>query len=196
MAIRFNKEKFRYELDGRAIAPAKVQAEIQRLVDSQERQMRRLTEQLRRGRISLPEWQLGMRDLIKSGNTVAGSIGRGGHRQMSAADWGTVGQRIRTQYAYLNRFALEIENGRVPDASSVYRAGLYARSVRIAFYVMERRALKDAGFTESRRILLAKESCVDCLEWRSRGWVPVDQQPMVGTLICKQNCRCQFEYRK
>jgi hypothetical protein len=41
------------------------------------------------------------------------------------------------------------------------------------------------------------DSCVDCIEWESDGWVDYDSEDFhpIGTSICGARCLCSLEFR-
>jgi hypothetical protein len=196
MALIFDRATGRYRDGDRLLTREEVRAEMEKITRHVERQSRILANRLINKRISLVEWQISMRELVKASHVLGGALGYGGFAQMTSARWGTIGAELRRQYRYLNRFARHIEQGRVILESQIAnRAQLYAKSIRTVYYLGETAVAKLSGIGESRRILHALESCTQCLAWSRRGFVPIDDQPPVGKLICGQYCRCTFEYR-
>ena len=63
--------------------------------------MRRLSEDLRNGRISPRDWQTGMRGEIKRVHLNGAAAAKGGWAHLSPADYGWVGRIVRGQYEYL-----------------------------------------------------------------------------------------------
>lgn len=196
MPLVFDKSLGLYKDGNLTLSREEVRAEIERIVRYVKRQSGFLSRALMRQEISLVDWQIGMRDLIKSAHVLSGAIGYGGFEQMTAARWGAIGGRLRVEYGYLNNFAREIEQGRVIlESRLVNRAGLYAASIRQQYFAGEKAVASASGNTECRRILHALESCSGCVFWASRDFVPIDTQPPIGSLKCGQYCRCTLEYR-
>lgn len=91
-------------------------------------------------------------------------------------------------------------------ASAFNRSRAYLRSLYITFQTLWHRAHIAAGYTHARRILTPAEHCRDkvtesgilhgCLETAARGWIPILEMPPIGSLVCKQFCKCWMEYRK
>ena len=160
-------------------------------------QMRSLTQSLIDKNISLKDWQLGMAEQIKIAHTSAGAAARGGWAQMEPGDWGAVGRMIRTQYEYLNKFALEIENGtQLLNGSALVRADLYGQAARGTFEEMRRRTEKLLnGMTEEIRDLGEADHCQDCVSYANK-WAPINTLPRIGDSVCIVNCHCRFRFRK
>lgn len=53
---------------------------------------------------------------------------------------------------------------------------------------------ENAGFIFSRRILNAQESCAECVFWAKKGFIPVEEQPGIGELLCRAFCKCTIDY--
>jgi hypothetical protein len=183
---RFRDEK------GRFVTTETVRSQIEKVVDLVGRRNRDLTKRLNAGEIDLPSWKKQMRLNIKTLHTLSASVGRGGRRQMTKSDWGKVGSEIKKQYAYLDKFETAIKKRQISPLQAEFRATLYARSARTVFAQTEKVSNREAGKTLSRRVLHSSETCAECRDWASRGFV--EDQPALGSLICKSNCRCSIEY--
>lgn len=156
--------------------------------------MRSLTERLAAGDLSIAQWQAQMAVEIKTVHLVAASVGRGGWRQMSQADYGWVGQRIRGQYAYLKGFAEQIGTGQQPlGAQAEARAELYGNASRATQREMERRIGAQMGDAWEQNVLGIADSCNGCLDATDQGWVPIGTLPPIGTRDCQVNCHCVIE---
>jgi hypothetical protein len=64
-----------------------------------------LAEALRGRQVSLADWEVGMRRVVKNTHLNAIALERGGWANMTPADYGRAGQIIREQYGYLKGFA-------------------------------------------------------------------------------------------
>jgi hypothetical protein len=95
--------------------------------------LRQLTGKLSAGTMTVPEWVTAMRGEIKSTYLAQYMAGRGGREQMTPADWGRCGQMLAQQYSYLQRFALDVQAGKLTPAEAEARAALYAASSTQAF---------------------------------------------------------------
>lgn len=175
---------------GRFVARTIVTDARNQIVDDTQQRLRRITEQYNDGKISLADWQTQFKDIIKAGHTLAAGIAMGGKNNMTAQDWGRVGQILRIQYEALNRFALQIEQkgGRI----SLGRVDHYAASIRSTFLNAER--LRKPQFALGRWIRTKRESCEDCRAQASRGVQLVSTFPPIGSLRCRHHCGCYISY--
>ncbi len=126
-----------------------------------------LAEQVFTGDISIADWELSMRALVKEMHTSAAAIGKGGWDQMSFQEWGRLGTPVREQYKWLNKFAQDIAD-RVDDISLGTiraRARMYGRA---AGYVAE--------------LMQASKEIISQLPW-----LPKD-----GSTECLTNCKCAW----
>lgn len=195
---RWNPALMRYiDGSGRMVARDAVVAEMERHVRSAREQMLAISERLAAGQIALADWQRYMAAEIKIIHVQSAAIAKGGWAQMTPADWGAVGQRLRVQYRYLARFAADIASGRQPLNGRFWvRVKMYANASRGTRLAVQRRAAARAGFGEGRRVLDdAAEHCDGCLDVASRGWMSLAALPPIGTQECIVNCRCDEEYR-
>lgn len=195
MSITFDKSKARFrDAKGRFISASRVHHEINKTSYKLEQNLRSIARQFNQGKINLPAFQIQMVEQIKIGHILTSTIGGGGRNQMTVSDWGKVGVQIREQYKFLNNFAREIEKGKLSANKIEFRAASYSKAVRESFYKQEIKIRKDAGFLFCRRILHATESCPECVFWATKGFVPIEEQPPIGGLVCKNFCRCDLEY--
>ena len=137
-----------------------------------------------------------MADEMKMLHTGAAAVGRGGWTQMSQADWGWTGQRLRAQYGYLRNFANDIATGHQPmDGRLTARAQMYAEAARATQREMIRRTAISIGRQDERNHLGAADHCGGCVEATARGWVPIGTLPAVGSRTCRSRCHCWIETR-
>jgi hypothetical protein len=160
--------------------------------------MEALTRQLQEGLINVAEWQLGMARHIKTLHVNAMVLARGGWAQMSQADWGFVGSRVKEQYRFLRNFANQISNGtQALDGRALVRAGMYEDAARASYEEMRRRSERlYNNMEEERRELGAADHCDDCLTFAGMGWQPINTLPRIGESQCRTNCHCRFAFRR
>jgi hypothetical protein len=170
-----------------------IRSQIEKVVELVGRRNRDLTKKLNAAEIDLSSWKKQMRQNIKTLHTLSASVGRGGRRQMTKSDWGKVGSEIKKQYAYLDKFETAIKKRQISPLQAEFRSTLYARAARTVFAQMEKVSNGAAGKTLSRRVLHSSETCVECRDWASKGFV--EDQPAIGGLLCRSNCRCSLEYK-
>jgi len=184
-AHRYRDERGRF-LKREAVTEAR-----NRLIDDTQRRLRDLSQRYVDGKLTLVEWQLEFRDALRAAHTLAAGVARGGKANMTPADWGKVGARLKSEYAALQRFALQLEAGR---AMHLGRVDLYARAVRHTFLEAERLGLPQ--FQLARWVRTRRESCEGCRSQAARGTALAAAFPPIGSQQCRSNCGCYLLYVK
>ena len=128
-----------------------------------------LAAQIANGDITLQQWQIGMREVIKDTYINEYMLGAGGRNAMTQADWGRVGQMVRQQYEYVDNFARDIAAGRYSEAGIAARARMYPESASQAY---------ERGNTESR------------------GMPQLPAYPGDGSTQCLSNCKCRWTIKE
>lgn len=197
-AYRYNPAAHRYiASNGRFVPDSMVRAELDKALQTSQKNMRELSQSLRAGKTTLADWQTGMMAEIKAVHTNSAALSKGGWGQMTQADYGRVGQQIRTQYDYLRNFANQIASGEQRlDGVFLRRADMYFEAGRGTYHEFERREMSIRGFDEEANILEpTARHCNGCLEQTARGWVPVGSLIRIGSRDCLTRCRCRIQYR-
>jgi len=187
--------RYRDTETGRFIKSASVRAELDRYLDASDDAARALARALRNREVSLADWELGMRRLIKNTHLNAVALERGGWANMRPQDYGRAGQIIREQYGYLKQFGLGIASGKQRlDGTLDFRAKLYSQAGRETFY-RSKQANLAPGIDMVRSIKHARDSCRDC-EYLNGKWFKVGDPAysLPGRRQCNKNCRCTEEY--
>lgn len=175
---------------GRFVARTIVTNARNQIVEDTQRRLRAISQQYSDGKISLADWQTQFKDIIKAAHSLAAGIAMGGKKNMTAKDWGRVGQMLRVQYEALNRFALQLEAGK---RISLGRVDHYAASVRSTFLNAER--LRQSSVAVGRWIRTKRESCDDCREQERRGIQLLSTFPPIGSLRCRHRCGCYLDLK-
>ncbi|MEW4569299.1 hypothetical protein AB1L88_15650 [Tautonia sp. JC769] len=183
---------------GRMVSRARVAGALQSAIDQERRAINQASRRLASGSISVAEWQALVADRLRSMHTASAALAAGGWDQADRRDFLIAGRRLREQYRHLNRFAKEIERGEVTlDRRFLARVDMYARTGRSSFDEVNRRRDGEAGYTEERRRLNARDNCVDCPRYAALGWVPIGTLPLpTEKCECRTNCKCSIERRK
>jgi len=181
--------------DGRFISRAAVRREVDTSLANVVRLTDTLADDLRAGRISLNQWREEMRAVIKAAQMGPSAIAAGGYDQMTQADFGRVGQRIRREYQYLEQWVEQIKGGLPIDNRMESRSRQYLRSGRTTFLALESQDMADRGFL-ARSVLRPAEHCAACIAEADKGLVPVDQIVPPGQRTCLSNCRCFLVYER
>lgn len=189
--------RYRDTRTGRYVARETVRVAIDQFISKGDERIQKISRDLVEGRSSLATWQTQMALEIKHLHIASAAAAVGGWDRLTSADFGRVGQLLKVQYAYLQRFALQIQVGQVPlNGGLITRAGMYADAAR-GTYEDERRVLmRDRlGMTEERRELGRADHCDDCLAEAGKGWQPIGTLRRIGDSACKVSCKCSFNYR-
>lgn len=195
LQLTFDNATQRYRgSNGRFVARRTIVDAVNSIVIDTENRVRQISQQYIDGKLSVAAWQSEMTDTLRAAHTLAAGIGGGGKANMTPRDWGRLGALTREQYKYLNRFALQLEDGKMPHFG---RATMYARAVRNTFLNFERARLPKNA--KGRWVLNARESCHganSCTEQSKRGLKPVSSFPLIGSRLCLHNCLCTIEVQK
>lgn len=183
------------DVRGRFVPTERVRASLDTVLDGASERMRLLTRQVAAGELSVAEWQTRFMAEAKQAHVAAGVAMRGGTQQMSQADYGAIGQRVRGEYAYVRRFAADLAAGTMTPAQAEARAELYGHAARMTGRAMEGRLARQRGAVEERRILAVADHCATCLSEAARGWQPIGTLRPIGDTECRSNDRCHLEYR-
>lgn len=213
--IRFDAAKGRFYVNGKSISISQIRKYLLRIERDQGRRISRLIDDLESGKITLAEWKERFDRSIRTTHLMVAALALGG---LEVALSNTkVRELINEEIKYADNFAADIrKNANLPDGSkeprkprkpkgSVLsfrriksRAKSYYRKAAITYGILEQTAREQLGIqTECKRILRAAESCRSCLYWAGKGWIPIADQPPVGSnrLICERYCRCYLIYR-
>lgn len=189
--------RYRDKRNGRLVPRQTVRDAIDQFIAKGDERIQKISRDLVEGRSSLATWQTQMMLEIRHLHLANAAAAVGGWDQLTSADFGRVGQLLKVQYAYLQRFALQIQTGQQQiNGGLITRAGMYADAAR-GTYEDELRALSRdrLGMTQERRVLGRADHCDDCLTAAAKDWQPIGTLPRIGDSACKVSCRCSFEYR-
>lgn len=197
---RWDRQSGRYRnaSTGRFVPPSQVRAWLDFALDAATGRINGLANSLRAGTTDRISWEVAMRREVKNVALYSAAAAKGGWAQMSDADYGRVGQYVRSQYDYLRKFAREIAAGVQPlDGRMNARASLYGQAGRPLYHRIEIAEQKVRGMTERRRIRHAGDSCAGCLSAASAGWAGIDSRQVleIGDTECRTRCRCSWEFR-
>ena len=157
--------------DGRFIGLSQMAVLRQEYITHEKQVAANLANDLFAGKINLTQWQTGMREVIRRNFVTEYELARGGRKQMTQRDWGILGQKIRSQYQYLQGFARDLAGGRYTQAQAgvaARRAGMYVDSANQAF---------EQGKAEGYGLVLPA-------------------YPTDGTSECLSNCRCYWRIQE
>lgn len=191
--------RYRNLTTGRYVSEADVMRLMQAEIDSSMERMRDLLAAAQSGETpyTIADWQRAMANELRQVHGEMLMLSVGGRNNVTAEDWGSLGLRLRDEYAYLNGFANDIAGG-LSDAQIDARMQMYADASWNSFWHGKTDAMERAGFSEERRILDPQaETCGDCEGYAARGWQPMGTLPEPGEKSqCLRRCRCRKVYRK
>jgi len=149
-----------------------------------------LCQELCTGKISVSEWHLRMRRLVKRLHVAAALIAGELRGEL-------VEEQVREQFEYLAGFAESLrEQGEILCGPLIFRALMYSGAAWATFWLVVEALEVEA--TEVRWRLTPAEHCDDCLALAARGWMlreQLTQVPGDGQTECLTNCRCYLEFR-
>jgi hypothetical protein len=128
-----------------------------------------LAADLAGGKLTLNEWLLQMRKIIKEAYIAEYSLAVGGIGNLTQSDYGRIGAMLKKQYQYLQNFAEDIAKGNLSQAQIAYRAKMYIDSSTQAF--------------ERANAII-------------QGVPHLPAYPGDGQTACRANCRCHWEIEK
>lgn len=182
--------------NGRFLSQKAIEALIDGRIGKLERQLKDFTQRLIDGSITVDQWQGSVREALKPAHIQATMVGAGGKAALSQADYGRIGQKLRSEYAYLQKFASSLLANGLSAPMALARIGLYAESIRGSFWEGVSIRQQRQGYSLMQRILDSQAAhCQDCLDYAGRGIVSIGSLPMPGQrCACRTRCRCSVRY--
>lgn len=195
---RFNTRARRYiDARGRFVSQEVLRAAYNDALDDAGREVHRLAARLKRGDITLADWQRTMMRQIKDVHLTSAAVARGGFEQLTPADLGRVGQIVRGEYAYLDGFARDLVTGRQPfDGNFPRRAAMYVDAGSKTFSAEMHAIATEGGFDEERSYTSDADHCPGCIRERDREWVARGALVPIGERDCRASCRCHIVFRR
>lgn len=190
--------QYRYP-NGRFVARKDVRDAIDKALQAEAHKTQTIGIQLRNGTITLSSWRQGMRDIARNVHLFSAALAKGGSAQMTQADFGRVGQVLRHEYRFLDKFAVAVSQGYPLDGRFFDRALMYAQAGRDTYHIVERAVMKDAGFVYESNVLTPAEHCTGedgCIAQTARGRVPIGELIPIGRRTCLRKCKCYLAYWK
>ncbi len=182
----------RYTQKRKPVPEAQVRDGLQRAIDSGKAKIGAFTQELVDGKINAAEWAVRMRDEIRAAHRAASLLANGGTLDASAV--GKLGAVLKSQYGYLDRFRVQIENEEISlGARTVARARLYGQAVLNTYDNAVVARERKAGVKMGVWVLTAAEHCEGCLEQAAKGERPLKDIPPIGSQDCKSNCKCYVQ---
>ncbi len=141
-------------------------------------------------------WEQRIRETLLYAHLTAAALAKGGWATMDRDTATLVGERLGTQFAYLERFVATVPGGDALTAGQLARLAQYGNAaVRGTFSAVLRQTAFDRGDTQERNIEGSADPCGECPELSALGWVEIGSLPEIGDRQCAGNCRCTIETR-
>lgn len=199
MAIRYgwNARAGRYVnlQTGQFVPDSDVRGALERALQVHAQQANTLALSLRNREISISDFSIGMRGLIKDSQLYSAMLAVGGREQMIPQLNGLAGAHIADQYAFLENFVGQLRSGLPMDGRFLVRAQLYVLNGWGTWSAFQARLQQVLGRTQYRNRLRPADHCTECVALAALGWVALGTLPPVGQRLCLVRCRCFFEYR-
>ena len=174
---------------------------IEKLTTASKREARRISAKLENGEIDVDEWKAAILALLVSSHIIAASVGRGGRSAMTSGDWQKVQDKVAWQGGFLDKLGAKIASGAIVVAAGVIaaRAVKYFAAPFVSFANADKERAVEASPKDEKEMLClrelhAAESCPDCQAYADLGWIPVSEQPEIGSLQCGDYCRCEISF--
>jgi hypothetical protein len=181
--------RYRARASGRFVRASEVRAATDKIIAASKTRITEITESFRSRALTLGEWESRMRAEIRALHVAAAVAGKGGRDQMSNADWGAVGARVKREYQFLTKRTQAI------DGSLTNRAKMYANASLATYLDTRGNELALRGFTEVRSIVHARESCAQCLAQAAKDWQQEAVYIPIGSRTCLSSCACTEQRR-
>lgn len=218
--IRWKPKEARFVANGTEISFEKLRAELLRIESRLSATVLLYLSNLQEGKWTIEKWREEMKKLLENHHIIFAALALGGIAVAAKND--TVIRRIDRDVDFLKGFAKVIKEARkvggiirggpsagivVPKPQITFgallrRARTYIRSITMTYHLLNHRAHILAGYKEAKRVLTPAEHCrtkapeEGCLEAAGRGWIDIEKMPPVGTLVCKQFCKCYLIFRR
>jgi len=204
--IQWDAKKVRFIVNGRTISIVSIRKELMRINTTLARKVEEYNYLLQLKVWSITKWREEMLKLIQNSHIILAALTVG--TIAAAVAEPTTLRRIDRDIGALARYTTAIKQKTIPsNLSMLNRSRAYLRSFAVTYHVLLHRAHIRAGFTEAKRMLSSAEHCRSgslkdgtfvegCLEVANKGWMPIRDMPILGSLRCKQWCLCWIIFRK
>lgn len=154
-------QRWRDSSTGRFVSNEAVVSEMRVHQEASYSTLESLTKSLYRGDISLAQWQIATASELKDAHLAQAIFAAGGRANMGQAEWGRVGQTLREQYGFLDKFAQAIADGTVSEAQALARIDMYGDATQQSYWGEWAQGRKGKKIYYRLNI---SEHCSDCLD--------------------------------
>lgn len=154
------------------------------------------------------EWEQLVRAELKREYIRQYLPGVGGLKQMTSADWSSIGGLLKNQYAYLHSLAQDLEAGNLSLAKLNQLSAMYINSAHTSFERAHTRSAITWGADEVLWVMTpGLQHCDTCKERANMSWVKANADggfpesgssvwPADGSSQCLTNDGCTLRYRR
>lgn len=195
-----NSQRYRDLSTGRYVA----RADILGLLDTQtatlEQRLANLTTAVYEGRLAPAYYAEQMRTELRRGHLQNRALGVGGFDKLTQADYGSVGRKLRDDYARIANLAQGLADGTVTLPQALNRINGYAGNARTQYFEADKRARHEGASGRGMTLLMIRdlgpaEHCPDCLSYYTQGW-QYDLPLPCEASQCNTHCRCSVRYKE
>jgi hypothetical protein len=198
----WNEEAARYiDGQGRFVSEKVVRAAVDEALLAASQSAVADFEAMRKGEITVGEWERRMRRHIKNAHLTNARLASGGlsggarRRVEDVLREGTTPDDTG-DFHRLHRFAQQVADEEIPlDGRARQRARGYVQKGRSTYHAEQRVAKQKNGYNQERNVLGIAEHCDECVEITGKGWSPTGSLVLIGNRTCLYNCKCRIEYR-
>lgn len=191
--------RYRAQATGRFVARRDILNLLGNQVTRGENHLHNITTAFHEGRMSASVWSEQMRTEIKRMYLQNSAIGAGGFDRLDQRSYGRIGGSLRAEYARIEQFARDMQDGKVTLPQALARVDGYVGGARRQYWHEERKnAGGEEGMTAIERRLLdpGARHCRDCPGYYQEGWQVAGVLPVPGEACqCNNHCRCSIDRR-
>ena len=191
--------RYRSARTGQFVSRSRITSLLETQVNSAEQRLGDLTVALYEGRVAPSVWVEQMRTELNRLHLQNSALGAGGWDNLTQADYGRIGGRIRNDYRRVEQLARDIINEDVTIGQANNRVRGYIGNARAEFFTAQRDRQRnrppDAEMVTIERRLLFQgaKHCRDCPGHYDRGWEMAGILPLpTEQCECGNFCRCRM----
>jgi hypothetical protein len=190
--VLWDASRASFIIEGRYVSAKTIREQILRIRIASGNRIVILTDRLANGLISLEQWRDEMKSVVSTSHILTAALGSGSIAAAAANE--AVVSAVVEERAFLDKFAKDIPEKKLSTPTIKARAKSYLLAAGVTFAIVHHAIRKSAGYTEARRMRTAAESCKGCIAYAGI-WMSIDDVPPIGSLECRNYCRCFLEYR-
>lgn len=192
-------KRYRYTDSNKLVSPKEIFGIIKREQSIIKTQINNLVSDVINKKITFADWQRQSAIIIKDAHVNAARLGRGGRENTYGIHYLEVGNELRkNQYPAFRKLAEQMNRGELSEAQIRARVASFIDSSKISYEKARLTHLQSKGDNWVRRRLgSCAPHCEQCIEYATRGWVPISQAVPPGVdCACRGNCCCSLESSK